>query len=66
MKNLLVWILSFVICLGLLVGGILLTVQETMDNMDDISADWQDVVDTPWLPGLETPNVGDEIPEGAN
>ena len=52
MINLLIRILSFVICLGLLAGGIFLTITETMKN-DEMKSDWSEAMETPWLPAVE-------------
>ena len=70
MINWLIRILSFVICLALLAGGVILTVSFTMDN-DDLKADFQDISDAPWIPEYteaddenQTPEGGDENLEG--
>ncbi len=52
MINLLIRLISFTICICLLVGGAMLSYNATKDN-EKLAADWQDVVETPWLAGVE-------------
>lgn len=51
MIKLLIRILSFVICIGLLVGGAILSFNETKKN-DELSADFDDIMQTPWIAGV--------------
>ena len=64
MKNLLIRLLSFIICLGLLAGGAILSFVLTIEN-EDLMKSWQEVQETPWLPALENaPEGGEQAPEG--
>ena len=63
MKNLLIRLLSFIICLGLLAGGAILSFILTMEN-EDLMKSWQDVQEASWLPALENDSEGEQPPEG--
>ena len=63
MKNLLIRLLSFIICLGLLAGGAILSFILTMEN-EDLMKSWQDVQEASWLPALENNSEGEQAPEG--
>lgn len=58
MMNLLIRILSFTICIGLLVGGAMLSYKKTKDNKE-LTADLDDVKQTPWVAAIET-DAGNE------
>ena len=55
--------LSFIICLGLLAGGAILSFILTMEN-EDLMKSWQDVQEASWLPALENDSEGEQPPEG--
>ncbi len=69
MKNLLIRLFSFIICLALLAGGAILTFTMTMEN-PDLMKDWNDISEAEWLPGIkgeeQTPEGGDQSTEGGN
>ena len=52
MLNFLNRLISFVVCLGILAGGIYLSVEETRKN-EEFQADIVDVEVTEWIPGIE-------------
>ena len=64
MKNLLIRLLSLIICLLLLAGGAFLSFILTIEN-EDLMKSWQEVQETPWLPALENaPESEEQAPEG--
>ncbi len=63
MKSLLLRLLSFIICLGLLAGGAILSFVLTMEN-EDLMKSWQEVQEAPWLPALDNDPEGEQTPEG--
>lgn len=64
MINLLIRILSFVICAGLLVGGLVLSYVETMEN-EKFMADLADIETAEWFV-IEEPSTEVEVPEDNN
>ena len=62
MINLLIRILSFVICAGLLIGGAILSYTETMAN-DKFMNDLADIETADWFI-TEEPSTNVEVPEG--
>ena len=62
MKNLLIRLLSFIICLGLLAGGAILSFVLTIEN-EDLMKSWQEVQEASWLPALENDSEGEQTPE---
>ena len=63
--KLLIRFLSLIICVCLIAGGAYLAYTETMKN-EEMFADWDAVMNTPFIPGTEeTQPEGDEqTPEG--
>lgn len=51
MANLLNRLISLVVCLAILAGGIYLSIEETKKN-EELKADLEDVTLTDWVPGL--------------
>ena len=58
MINLLIRVVSWIICLGLLIGGIVLTVTATMEN-EEFHSDLNDISVTDWIPAPQD-NSGNE------
>ena len=52
MANLLNRLISLIVCLAILAGGIYLSIEETKKN-EELKADLDDVVNTEWIPGIE-------------
>ena len=48
--NLIIRLVSFVVCILLIVGGVMLSIDATKKN-EELTADWQDVMETPFVPG---------------
>ena len=62
MKNLLIRLISFVICVGLFIAGLSLTIAETMSN-EAFLKDFEEIGNAKWLPEVEkTEEEPDEEP----
>lgn len=51
MMNLLIRLISLIVCLGLLVGGAILTYTETMKN-DKFFDSFEEINNAEWIPGI--------------
>lgn len=73
MMNLIIRLISFAVCVGLLIAGITLTIGQTMKN-DKLWADVEQVNNAKWLPESETvqeeetqtPDGGDQTTDGGD
>lgn len=62
MINLLIRILSLIICVGLLVGGAILSYNATMEN-DEFMSDLDDISEAQWIAGIEDSAGQEQIPD---
>ena len=62
MINLLIRILSLIICVGLLVGGAILSYNATMEN-DEFRSDLDDISEAQWIAGIEDAAGQEQIPD---
>ena len=52
MKNLLIRLISFIICVGLFIAGLALTITETISN-EAFLKDFEEIGNAKWLPEVE-------------
>ena len=60
--NLIIRLVSFVICIGLLVGGAMISFTLTKEN-EELQADLADIAETPLIPGIQTSSTEDSSKE---